>query len=229
MIDIHSHLIPNVDDGSKSIGESIDVLKKLEKDGITDIILTPHVHSIATRANRQTQIKQFEVLKNVAKSENININLYLGAEIMYLSHIDIDYSKYTLNNSKYILIEFNSSYNTQIEDTTYNIIKHNFIPIIAHIERYHYLTIDDIRRIKANGALIQVNSDALIGKRGRKEKKFIKQLLKYQLIDFIASDTHGYKRPSKMKEAYKYLEKRIDNKYLNEMFIDNALKIINNI
>ena len=216
IIDIHSHIIPNVDDGSSSLEMSLEMLKTVIKNNVTDIIATPHVGSKAMKTSREMQIKSFNTLKEAVAENNLSINLYLGAEQRYPDRVK---TRYYLNDSKYFLIEFSTS-EENIEELVYNLTREDHIPIIAHIERYKKLTFDEIIQIKSFGAKIQVNATSY-------KKRSVRKLLKHQLIDFIASDIHEYNyRKTNLLKAYQRLSKKYDKKYIDDIFYHNALKII---
>ena len=219
MIDIHTHILPNVDDGSKDLETSIKMIELEIDQGVTDIVLTPHVQSRVTKANTTKRIAQFNLLKEEVFKKGLNINLHLGAEIMYLEHIDTDFSKYQFGSQKYVLIEFSTKVQSPIEDVCYDVMAMGYQVIVAHVERYGYLSINDIEKIKATGALIQVNASAIINKDPLASKKIVKKLIKQQLIDIIATDTHNMdKRPPNLLEAKKHLKKYYEQEALDLLF-----------
>ncbi|PKK98496.1 MAG: hypothetical protein CVV57_07240 [Tenericutes bacterium HGW-Tenericutes-2] len=227
MIDIHNHILPNVDDGSKSIEFSLEMIKKEIADGVESVILTPHVQSHVSRIEPEKLIEVFNELLDAVKKENLNINLYLGAEILYRSHLSPDYSMISLAGSKYILIEFSMSVETPIEDIVYDLSRQGFIPIVAHIERYSYLTFDDYIRIKNSGAMLQVNGNSIMGIDKKVNKKSVMKILKAELADFVASDAHNMDiRLPNLKETYNYLEKHLSKEYLEKLFYSNAKQIL---
>jgi protein-tyrosine phosphatase len=227
MIDIHNHILPNVDDGSKSIEFSIEMIKKEIADGVESIILTPHVQSHVSKVEPEKLIEVFNQLVDAVKKENLVVNLYLGAEILYRSHLLPDYSKISLANSKYILIEFSMSIETPIEEIVYDLSRQGFIPIVAHIERYNYLTFEDYARIKNSGAMLQVNGNSIMGIDKKVNKKLVLKILKAGLADFVATDAHNMDiRLPNLKETYSYLEKHLPKEYLDKLFYSNAKQII---
>ena len=219
MIDIHTHILPGVDDGSKDLETSLAMIEQEIKDGVTDIVLTPHVQSSVTKASREEHIKIYKELSDAVKEKNLNIKLHLGAEIMYHSHLNPNYDDYKFGKENYILIEFSTRVATPIEDICYDIIFQGFKVIVAHIERYAYLSIEDIIRIKQSGALIQTNASSILGQDKKVSKKVIKQLIKHQLIDIIATDTHSMnRRPPNLLEAKNYLKKYYTEEALETLF-----------
>ena len=178
MVDIHSHILNNIDDGSKSIEESIRILKEYEKINITDVVLTPHyVYEGNYIIQNKEKEKLFNELKKNVQKEKININLYLGNEVYACDNvIDLlnENKISTINNSKYLLIEFP----IYVEDKQqfniiYNIVLSGYIPIIAHPERYKYVVknFDILNEYINLGALLQINKDSLFGKYGKEAKK----------------------------------------------------------
>lgn len=219
MIDIHTHILPNVDDGSKDLETSILMIEREIEQGVTDIVLTPHVQSRVTKANTAKRKAQFELLRDEVSKRGLNINLHLGAEIMYHSHIDTDFSKYQFGKQNYVLIEFSTKAESPIEDVCYDVMAMGYQVIVAHIERYNYLTIEDIQKIKLSGALIQVNASAILNHDKLANKKTVKKLIKFNLIDIIATDTHNMdKRPPNLLEAKTYLKKYYDQDALDLLF-----------
>ena len=219
MIDIHTHILPNVDDGSKDLETSILMIEREIEQGVTDIVLTPHVQSTVTKANTAKRKKQFELLKAEVSKRSLNINLHLGAEIMYHSHIETDFSKYHFGKNKYVLIEFSTKAESPIEEVCFDVMAMGYQVIVAHVERYNYLKIEDIISIKQTGALIQTNASAILNIDKLANKKTVKKLIKEDLIDIIATDTHNIeKRPPNLLEARKVLKKHYDEDRLDLLF-----------
>ncbi|MFA6755265.1 MAG: CpsB/CapC family capsule biosynthesis tyrosine phosphatase [Bacilli bacterium] len=208
MIDIHTHIIPNIDDGSNSLTTSINMIKEEIVNGVDTIILTPHYRYRQFTPTKEEILTNYNLLLNEVNRLKLNIKLSLGEEIYYTNELDIisllkEGKLLTLNNSKYVLIEFN--YHEPIEDVKeviYSFLDNNYLPIIAHVERYTWMDIDLITSLKSIGALIQVNSSTIVGKDGFKQKRLVKKLHKLKLIDVVSSDIHSF-RSSTMLEASK--------------------------
>lgn len=231
MIDIHSHILPGVDDGSQDIETSIEMIKKEIEDGVTSVILTPHVQSRVSKFEPNQHQKFFDHLKDAVEKQKLDIELFLGAEVFYRSHIDTDWKSLTLGGSKYILVEFSPYIETPIEDIVYDISRMGWIPIVAHVERYPYLKKDDYIRIKKTGALLQTNTTSILGYDHKSVKKgIVTYLLKNKLVDIVSTDSHNLDiRKPNMKDAYESLIKHHDEDYLNQIFETNAKKIIESI
>lgn len=186
MTDIHTHILPGVDDGSKNLDISKALLKLEIENGIKDVVLTPHQNE--KNINPDKLKEKFNELKDETK--DLNINLYLGSEIYYYENMmdDLKAGKLlTLNNTKYFLVEFSTRMATPVAEKMYDFIVSGYIPVIAHIERFPYLTAEEILEIHKMGCKIQVNTKAF----GQKPfKRVIKFLLKNNLIDYIGTDCH---------------------------------------
>ena len=217
MVDIHAHIIPFVDDGARTIDDSIAMIEHEIAIGVDTIIATPH-HIFGRYEKSIEEIKKnYQLLVEEVKKRNLNINILLGQEIYYSSREDIlsllkEKKLLTLDNTNKVLIEF--SFTKEPEDLTeiiYNLSVNGYEVIVAHVERYEWMNIDKVIELKSEGALIQVNSDAIIGVTSLKEKRFVRKLLKNKLVNYIASDTH-YFRPSSLDKALKIVK---DNKLFN--------------
>lgn len=228
-IDIHSHILPLVDDGSSSFDESVMMLKAMITDSITDVILTPHYQSPATKSTLEEKAVTFNKLKQIVLEQNLNIKLHYGHEVRYQSHLKPDYKNLTLANSNYILLEFSYDNDPDIFEVLYNLKTLDLIVVLAHVERYVYLDYSTIVEAKEAGALIQVNAKSIYKPNNKRIKKLVNKLLKNKVIDFIASDAHNTTtRPNDLKKAYDFLANKYDQEYLSDIFYNNAKIIIDN-
>ena len=228
IIDIHSHLLPNVDDGSKDFSMSLEVLKKQESVGVERIVLTPHYKGDVYNISASELQKIFLEFKTKVKERGLNVQLYLGQEIYCDSNIYDNLKSgvvSTLNGTKYLLIEFNYFVETDIADYVHNLTMMGYIPIIAHVERYTYLDWNTIFDLKQMGALIQVNASSIIGENGRRVQKYLLKAMSKGLIDFVASDIHMMRQTS-LDKAYKKITKVLGDETAKRVLYDNALKII---
>ncbi len=235
MVDIHSHLIPNVDDGSKSVEETFMLIKEADRAGITDIILTPHYIVNSYEQNANTLILLKDKLQQILDKDKINVKLHIGMEV-YITDNLIDLLKQnkllTLANSKYLLMELPLNTNVQYLDMViFKLIENNIIPIIAHPERYKFVQEDPskVRELIDSGCLIQSNIGSILGIYGKKAKKTIKYLLKKDLINFIATDTHRKNTIYPLLEkGIKKIEKITGKEKAEELTNLNVQKILNN-
>lgn len=231
MIDIHSHILPNVDDGSESLSESLELVKEAIKLGISDIVLTPHFEITPARMIPGVNIKeQFDLFCEEVKKENLQVNLYLGNEVtnddnlLEVLKVRKDLS---LNNSKYLLLELDFySLDLDIGEYIYELSLLGYHVIIAHVERYIYTNYKYVEMLVNEGALIQVNANALVSK-DSEMKKMIFKLIKNNKVHFISSDVH-YGRENKMLEAYQVVAKKFNKDIANKLFIENPRKVLLN-
>lgn len=236
MVDLHSHIIPKIDDGSQSIETSILMLQEAKKAGFTDIFLTPHYIENYYDLDIQTRKEKFEELQKIAKEKNIDINLYLGSEIFINPEIDVLYSKkaiLTLNNSRYMLIEIPMNDTIlYLDDVIENLTCIGIVPILAHPERYQYVQNDITvcERLIDKGVLFQMNFGSIIGVYGKDVKKTAIKLLKNNYIHFLGSDVHRKESIyTKIESAKKKIIKIIGKEKFDILTIENPNHIINNI
>ena len=236
MIDIHTHILPGIDDGSRSMDESIEIIKKAYNNGVTDIIVTPHyITGSKYIASNTTKKELLSSLKKEIKKRKIDVKLYLGNEVFIESNMlelkDKDEIT-TLNNGKYLLFELPLNYEFNgIEDLIFNLRCKKIIPIIAHPERYSFLKKNPklIEDLIDAGALFQSNIGSFLGTYGREAKDTVMLFLKHNMITFISSDVHRrnnnfYKKLNELKEI---LKKYIDEEEINNLLGENARKILN--
>ncbi len=226
---MHSHILPNVDDGSTSFETSLAILKKQEKIGVEKVILTPHFKSGAYEVSVNEIQQKFLDFKNKVKENGVNVQLFLGQEVYCDSDI---YDKLkngvvcTLNDTKYLLLEFDLFHHSRIQDYVYNLTTMGYVPVIAHIERYTYLDAETIIDLKQMGALIQVNAESVIGLNGKHLQNYMLEAIAKGLIDFVASDIHT-NRSMHLDKAYKIVSKRICEEAAHAVFYENAKNYFN--
>ena len=139
--DLHCHLLPGIDDGSRTIEESIETLRRAEKEGVTEIVLTPHyIENTRYNCNNKNKKELFVKLNDAMHEAGIDIKLYLGNE-NYMSENFVELLKnkeiMTINNSRYLLFEFplNQIYQNS-KEVLYELVTMGCVPILAHPERY---------------------------------------------------------------------------------------------
>lgn len=235
MIDIHTHLIPNVDDGSKSVDITFKTFEEAQKVGFTDIILTSHYIPEYNETKKEELTFWKENLQEVLKSKNSKLKLHSGMEIYISENINefIEQGKLlTLANSKYILMELpmNATVN-YLNYVIYFLESIGLKLIIAHPERYRNVqkTPDIVKEYIEKGCLMQCNYGSILGKYGKEAKDTIKYLLKNNLVHFIATDCHNSGGIYlEVPKALKKIEKIIGTKKTYEITTLNERKIINN-
>lgn len=235
MIDIHSHIINEIDDGARSLEESIMILKKLSSIGFTHVVATPHYitgsHYISNNYNKQEKLER---IKETLEKENLPIYLYLGNEIFMDAHI-LSLMKNneitTLNRSRYLLIEFPVSRPIhEMMEILFFLRSKEFVPIIAHPERYIYLQENHgmILEFLKMGCLFQGNFSNILEKYGTHAKKLFLHMLKNNQYQFLASDVHHEDDIlfQKMKKVKKAIIKLTSKEKFKELTYDNPLKVL---
>ncbi len=234
MIDFHSHIIPNIDDGSTSMKDTINMINEARQAGFTEIISTSHYIQKYYDLDCFEREKMLDIIKKkVSEKNEVNIKLYLGSEIYFTPEI-IELIKNkkasTINNTRYLLFEL--PMNTKplfVKEMVYELMQNGYIPIIAHPERYTYVqeNIQYIEELAGMGALFQSNYGSIIGMYGNSAKKTLKKLLKNNLISFLGSDVHktGQIYP-KIPKALKKLRKILSAEELEKLTTLNAQKVL---
>lgn len=236
MIDMHSHILPGIDDGSESIDESLEILKKMSSLGFHAIIATPHyITGSSFRFNNSKKEAFLKEIQTLLDEQQIDMKIYLGNEVYIDNEILSLIEKHEvacIHHSKYILIELprNGKIN-ELDQMIFKLRSKGIVPIIAHPERYHCLQ-EDVKLIDelvAKGALLQVNFESLDGKYGKNEKKLAEYLLKNQKLHFLGSDIHHansrfFERFTSLKKT---IIKLIGEEKFKEVTYDNPLHVLN--
>lgn len=231
MIDFHSHILPNIDDGSKSQEQSKAIIEEAIEAGFTKIISTSHYledYYEVDEANREIMIRKLN-------EDCKDIELYLGSEIYITDSIVQlleDKKASTINNSRYVLFELPlNSKPFNAKEVVYKLIEKEYIPIIAHPERYSYVQddIDFVNELAEMGAFFQANYGSIIGLYGRKAEKTVKKLLKDGLIHFLGSDVHRDNQIYPyMPKIFKKLSKIISEDEIEELTTINPQRVLDN-
>lgn len=235
MIDIHSHVLPSIDDGSSSAEESLNMIQEAYENGFTDIITTSHyIYNGNYNVNylqRKEIIKAMQRLMNV---KHIEVNLYNGAEAYITPELSLLFEKKvisTLANSRYVLFELPlNSKVIYVEKVITDLVNMGFIPIIAHPERYEIVQnkIDTALEWIRLGAYLQCNYASINGQYGAKAKKTLIKLLKEDAVTFLGTDCHSEQSIYCDMDIYlELLKKEIGITKLNELTTINPKKIIN--
>lgn len=240
MIDIHSHIIFGVDDGPKTIEESLSLIGEAYRQGVRYIVATSHRRKGMFETPEKIIMINFFQLKEAVAEVYPEIRLCYGAELYYSKDILSKLKKKkvpTLNGSRYILLEF--SMNTpwkEIQEAVNEVTLLGLTPVLAHIERYDALAFQSerVEELIDKGCYTQVNSThvlkpALIGERAKEFKKRTRYFLEQDLVHCVASDMHNlYSRPPFMREAYQLVKKEYGEDRAKALFKKNPLMILKN-
>ncbi|MDO4332590.1 MAG: hypothetical protein Q4C58_07850 [Eubacteriales bacterium] len=231
--DIHSHILPGVDDGSQSMEESLLMLEIAEKENIHKIILTPHQKPDRKCVSVDGIERRMLQLQDELRRRHIDIELYPGSEILYSHDAGerlLNGSICTLAGSHYALVEFMPDENwPYIRDGLYGLICSGYWPVVAHVERYMHVVknLDRVQELIEMGCYIQINSGSLTGDWGFETKRTCVNLVKNHLVHFIGTDAHrgtGSRVP-KMAKCAAVLKKKAGDRYAEELLFENAENI----
>jgi len=233
IIDIHSHILPGIDDGAKNMQETIEMIHMAVEEGIEAIIATPHYEvGVDSEMLARYQKVYGEVLQYITDNQ-IPLQLYQGNEIYYSGSIPEILQQgeiRTMNESRYILVEFSFGVEyTSMQRALSMLVYAGYWPIIAHAERYMTLRkLNRVEELVRMGVYVQLNTSAIIGREGWQTKRYCHSLLKNKLVHAIGTDAHGSKhRCPKMRECMEYLDKKYGMTYRRELSEENPQSILN--
>jgi protein-tyrosine phosphatase len=215
-VDMHSHVLPGIDDGAQTVEESTVLIKEMMGLGIKKIIATPHIMADYYKNNATTINAALHTLTEHLKAENIDIEVQAAAEHyfdeFFLKLIDND--QLMLINNKYVLFELAfTSKPPNLIHTVQRMTDKGLTPILAHPERYPYLTLQEAESLRSWGCRIQLNTIALTGYYGKEVKKSAENLVDAGIVDFISSDMHHPRHANAFKKSLEmpYLKKLKDD------------------
>ena len=233
MFDIHSHIIYHIDDGSRDMEESVELIRSAVRQGATDIIATPHYYPECPGDPVRIKEKLSNIEKAVKKA-GISVRLYAGNEVLYFDSMAERLKNgeiLTLAGSRYTLIEFYplESYKTILKCVR-NIRNAGYLPVIAHAERFRGLRENGLDEIIGLGAYIQLSTEP-IGRKGLSavfdgETRFVRKALKRKEVHFLGTDMHrADTRPPVITDALKWISDNLDRDYANAILSGNAMKM----
>lgn len=235
MIDFHTHILPNIDDGSKSIEETFNLIKEAEKAGFKKIISTSHYLEKYYEVDVIERKAWIDTLNKTIKERNEEIELYLGNEIYFSDNIIrlLEEGKATtINNTSYLLFEL--PLNTKpfnIYNIIYELLEYKLIPVLAHPERYTFVQSEPelVYDLIQKGVLMQCNYGSIIGQYGKKAQIIVKKLYENNMVHFLGTDVHKqntiYER---IPEILPQISEIIGEEKLKEITTMNAQKVLEN-
>tara|TARA_R110000868_G_scaffold54469_3_gene170166 strand:- start:324 stop:1064 length:741 start_codon:yes stop_codon:yes gene_type:complete len=205
-IDIHNHILPGIDDGAKTVEDSIELIKGFSDIGVKKFIATPHIMHNYYPNDYESIHAAYGKLQNKLLSGNMKeITLEVAAEHMIDANFDhlLEQEKVMPLRNNYLLIEM--SYlqpPINFDEAILNIAAHRYFPILAHPERYSFLHLDSpkFQKYKNSGILFQMNLLSLGQFYGKDVQKKAHKLLQNGLIDYVASDVHNEQQLQSIKE-----------------------------
>jgi tyrosine-protein phosphatase YwqE len=220
-VDIHSHLLSNLDDGVTSLQEAEEIILKFAEMGYTKAITTPHIMSDTYR-NEPHQIREkLRELNDHLQSRNISVTVEAAAEY-YLDEVLLEMlnegAEFLTFGSRYLLFETN--YLTEpylLNDFIFKLTVNGYKPVLAHPERYHYMTMEKAEDLRNRGVLLQVNTLSIIGYYSKSVQRLAEKLIDQGWVDLLGSDCHHIKHANILAEAnrHKYYQKALALPLLN--------------
>jgi len=229
MVDIHSHILPGVDDGSKSLEESVAMVKMAAEAGTTDIVATPH-------ASLQYSFKPEAVGQRAAELAAAvpEVRIYTGCDF-HLSFDNIQDAlanprKYTINQKQYLLVEFPDMVTFSTTPQIFGELRRaGMVPIVTHPERNAFLQekMDEMARWVEEGAYIQITGQSFFGMFGRRARDSAHELMKRGLVHFIASDAHDLThRTTRLRESFDYIAGKFGSGVAERVFEQNPAAVV---
>lgn len=232
--DIHTHIVPGVDDGSRSFEESIEMLQISVAQGVGAVIATPHSWGI-DNCGFDHMLLRFEDLKGTVEDHRISVQLHLGCEMLvFADTVDdcirkLNDGRYpTLAGSRFVLTEFDP-YETrdEMERCLERIIAAGYMPVIAHAERYRRITVLDIRALKVLGAMVQINAYSIVNEKNAQTRRLANDCLSKRIVDFIGSDAHRLDhRPPKVDDGIDEIIKNNTEEYAEQIMVLNPIQFL---
>jgi protein-tyrosine phosphatase len=212
--DMHSHLIPGIDDGAPTVEEAVELVKQLQALGFSKLITTPHIMSDFYKNTPELILSGLEKIRAKLKEENINVIVEAAAEYYMDSAFNtkLQDGKLLTFGNKFLLFEISYiNYPENFKEIVFQIQTSGYTPVLAHPERYPfwYGSFNEYYNIRNMGMLIQINVNSLCGYYGPQARSIAEKLVENEMVDFIGTDTHNRKHIEALKKTLysPYLEK----------------------
>ncbi|MDR3644861.1 MAG: hypothetical protein P4M02_07300 [Clostridia bacterium] len=215
MVDLHTHILPCFDDGSKSCEETVQLIKMEVDDGVKTIALTPHFmytrYPISEFVQKRSQ--SCEAVKKALSLSNMRINIITGAEVLLCPEMlnAGDLKELCYSNTDFMLVELPVDYyRGWIPEVLYQLKLRGITPVVAHVERYPYFVqhAEILYDLVLSGSIAQINADSAIAA-DHKKRSFISNLIEHNLVHIVSSDAHSLShRPPRLREAMQIIEKK---------------------
>jgi protein-tyrosine phosphatase len=230
MVDIHCHILYGMDDGAATLEESVEMAEMAIADGITHVIGTPHSNAEYNFRPELVCERREELQARVGDRLKVASGCDFHLSFENLRDVQIDSTKYTLNQQNYLLVEFaDFAIPPNIDDTLHMLQLLGLKLIITHPERNGLIRHqpEKLWRWLRQGCYVQVTAQSLAGRFGKKTEKVLLEWLDDERIHIVASDAHSLVgRPPKMHEAYQVVAKRCGEERANALFRDNPMAVL---
>src|ERR1035438_7342303 len=230
MVDIHSHVLPGLDDGARTIEESLEKLRLAAASGTTDIVATPHANSEFAFDDERVR----SIFREVSHLSEGFIRLYLGCDF-HLSYDNLlqaiqNPGRFTINQGRYLMLELPDIVSSSTVRTALGqLLNARIVPIITHPERNESIqgNFSEMKAWREQGCFLQITGQSLLGRFGPAAQSAAQRLLSSGLADFVASDAHDcFDRSPELSSAYEIVRSRYGSRRAVEVFIENPTAII---
>ncbi len=232
-IDLHSHILPGVDDGAENVQQTMEMLQIAYEEGIRCMIATPHFHPHRGHKSPETMKRKVALVRKLAEKIDPKFRIYLGTEIYFTQEIPEQLKKrevLTINGTRYVLVEFSPSDSYEhIYKSIQQLQMYGYEVIVAHVERYENVrsNLSCAEELVKMGALLQINTGSIVGKYGKEAKKYVYSLMEQDLVFGVGTDAHNaFSRSPKIKKAADLIEKKYGKEYRRRIFFDNAASLL---
>jgi protein-tyrosine phosphatase len=230
VIDIHSHILPGLDDGSKDLEESVAMLRMAADAGTTDIVASPHANQEYTFDPQEVERKIGQLQAAVGDMPRIHYGCDFHLTLENIEDALRSPGKYSIDHRGYLLVEFSDFLVPKTTDQIFaTMLRAGLRPIVTHPERNQLLQnkLPQIEAWVALGALVQVTAHSLLGQFGKAAKKSADELMGHGLAHFVASDAHDTRwRTTDLAEASRYVDKSFGGETAQRVFEDNGRAVL---
>lgn len=234
-LDLHSHILPGVDDGSKNMEMTKEMLKKMYEEGVRNVLATSHSYPNRKGRSVEELIELTKQVNQIAKEISPDLEVYTGQELFYRESLaqELDDKKVlTLAGTDYVLVEFHPKERFQkICEGVSKLMQHGYYPVIAHVERVETLigNPEHMHELVKMSCYMQVNAGSLQGGFFDRRTRTVLKMIKEGYIHFIGSDCHNLdSRPPRMKACVDKLYKKISKSMVEDLLFENQRKFLQN-
>lgn len=224
--DLHTHILPGVDDGAADLSQALAMLDMAYRDGTRRIFLTPH-HRRPYRKSPEELQAAFASLRGAASERYPDLELYLGCEVAFFHEAPrlLETGELLcLNGTEYVLTEFSPGVSrTNLFHGIDRMLEGGYVPVFAHAERCTVMTPQLAAELVRQGVLLQINAGSILGRHGLGVMFLCHKLLKAHLVFCVASDAHNTRqRAPLLQRCFKLVRRRYGRDYAHELFVTNA-------
>jgi protein-tyrosine phosphatase len=232
LVDLHSHLLPGVDDGAETVTATLALLHQAIAQGASSVVLTPHLFPEDREEKAALHGRRFGELKQIVADLGLPVELHLGAEITFRAGLSqvVSWPGCTLAGSQYVLVDLAPGpLPLMLEQGLFELRAAGYRPILAHPERQRMLTRNpqQIARLRAQEVLLQVDASSLTGRFGRRSRHAATQLIRGGQVDFVASDAHDLqRRPFELDAAFDVVVQLAGRHVAEHLLTENPRRVV---